>query len=263
MGAIEILVSTMRGGPAALKKNLSVLPDNVSIRIVNQMPVDSNKLDGSSLDGRPLDVLNMSEAGLSVSRNAALDMARADISLVADDDLEYVADNLLAIPSIYEKFSDADLVVFQQALPGGGLRKKYRRKAYRMGFLDVLSVSSVEISFRPDSIRRAGVKFDSTFGLGAKYPACEEAIFLSDCLKAGLRIYYFPMPIVIHDVESSGTVFDGPAFFARGAAFRRMYGFGAYVLGPVFCFRQRKKLRKKMSFAAILRHFFNGYQSYE
>ena len=66
------------------------------------------------------------------------------------------------------------------------------------------SVSVVEIAVRIDKIREKKIWFDERFGSGNKLIiGSEESVFILDCIKAGLNVWYFPLYIVRHPFAST------------------------------------------------------------
>ena len=75
-------------------------------------------------------------------------------------------------------------------------------KTKRMGYLSVLKIFSPEVAFRRESVKE--IAFDERFGAGSgRYLMGEENIYLYDCLKRGLKIYYEPVQIAKLREESS------------------------------------------------------------
>lgn len=184
----------------------------------------------------------MPTRGLSLSRNVALDECRSDVLLVADDDVCHV-DGVEEI--VINEFlrTGADIITFQIVTPEGVAFKPYAPSRFCHRVRSIMRVNSIEIAMRVESVRNVGVRFDTAFGLGAKYPTGEEIIFLADALKAGLDVRYAPVPIVVHPAESSGSSLlkNDRLIRAKGAMFRRIFGLGGYVAAMAFAVRHHGK----------------------
>ncbi len=160
--------------------------------------------------------------GISQNRNHCLDMLRSadsgsrdaaefeDICVVADDDVRYSAANFRTIVEAFGSHPESDIILFKIATPEGFPEfKKYSSEPSRI-LRPVLSgdgyASSIEMTFRYEPVRSAGVRFDESFGIGSRANPSggEETVFLSDCLKAGLKVLYMPEYIVTHPYESTG-----------------------------------------------------------
>ena len=181
------------------------------------------------------------EMGLAKSRNMAIESSLADICLISDDDLEYI-DNLQ--DNILDAFRDnlyVDIITFCIKTPDGEDYKRYRDKPFLHTKKSIMSVSSVEIAFRRDSINSVNLRFDERFGLGSDFPTGEEIIFLSDALDRGLKILYLPIYVVRHPIESSGKNYDNQKLIeAKGAMFFRLFGSLGYGVSGLFAFKKYK-----------------------
>ena len=66
------------------------------------------------------------------------------------------------------------------------------------------SVGTIQLAFRTASIKKNNLYFDERFGAGRKLLiGSDERIFVHDCLKAGLKVKYFPEYLVQHPYLST------------------------------------------------------------
>lgn len=152
--------------------------------------------------------------GLSGNRNHAMDALAGwslrddDICILADDDVRYRNEYFDTVLSTFVRHPELSVAAFRIRTPDGQPEfKKYPVEAFELKSIPLTGgyyLSSVEIAFRFHAVK--GIRFDTDFGLGSdKWPeGGEEAVFLSDCLKRGLRMGYFPEDVVIHGYMSSG-----------------------------------------------------------
>ncbi len=141
--------------------------------------------------------------GLSKNRNLAIEAASAPICLISDDDLQYNAKALSDIITIFKQNKNMDIATFKYE---GADHKIYSNETFNLtkppkGFY----ITSFEIAFRLDTIKETGIKFNENFGIGAKFPAGEEDIWISDLLKKGLNGRFFPINIASHMGQTTGT----------------------------------------------------------
>lgn len=169
------------------------------------------------------------EKGLSKSRNKAISNARGDICLLSDDD-EFFYDGFENI--ILEKYKalNADIIIFNIS----NYHKKIKEKEHRMKRLELLKVSSVQISFRLKSIKNV-LMFDEKLGAGTTNGFGEETKFLLDAYKKKLRIYYVPIDIgeLKTSVSSWFKGYDYYYFYRRGKIIRYLLGM---FLGSLYSF---------------------------
>lgn len=132
------------------------------------------------------------------------------ICILADDDVRYGADMPDRIMRIVSEYPEYDAFWGKIATPDGQSDfKPYPRRSFEIHKVPVYGrfySSSIEIFFRLAPVAENGLRFDERFGLGSSvYPeGGEESVFLSDCLKAGLRLRYVPEYIVMHPYMSTG-----------------------------------------------------------
>lgn len=241
---LTILISTVEDGLERLRGKMASIPDHIDILICHQTKVDQEPhaaLVQEIESSRPrIKVIRSLESGLARSRNCLLDQVAEGVCLISDDDVEYVEGFYERIAKAYSVCPDADIVTFQVKTPVGGFYKTYKAMTYKHNILTAGRVSSVEITFKAESLRRGRIRFDQRFGLGATYPAGEEYIFLADCIRNGLRAYYAPSAIVVHPEASSGKVMSDDNFMAKGAVFYRIFGGGSYFIMLFFAIRKRR-----------------------
>ena len=234
--------------------------NKVKCTVINQCEeIDSDII----LNQANIKVFTYVEKGLSKSRNRNLDVLSEKLALITDQDIEFKKGFHKTIITAFEQNPKADIITFQIEETQGKPSKKYRKKAFWMNQRDIMKVSSAEIAFRAASIRKTKLRFDEEFGLGAAFPTGEEAIFLSDALKKGLKIRYFPFPIVIHPKASSGYQFlnNKDLIRAKGAMFYRMFGQMAYVISILFAIKKFKMSSENL--IDFVKQKFMGISSYK
>lgn len=252
MGKVEVLISAMNQE----NNNLFVTTGiQTNALLINQCGSNSESVEDNN--GNKWRVICTDARGLSNSRNLALQNANGDFCLLCDDDERLYENYEEAILSAYKMYPEADIICFQVMLEG----KKYSRKPSKIGYLKALKVSSVQISMKLSSIKNAGVSFDKNYGSGTKMGSGEENIFLYDCLKKRLNIYY--VPICIGRVEKGNSNwfrgFTADYFYKRGAIIRRLMGEIGIVYCLYFVITKYWLYRKTVSFFVALKNILNGY----
>lgn len=197
------------------------------------------------------------ERGLSRSRNLAISKSKADICLLADND-EYFDDEIEdKILDAYEKLSDADLIIFKLS----NKSSKLKNKIYKLGRLELLRVSSWQISFRRQRVVEKNIRFDIKLGAGTGNGAGEENKFLLDCYDCGLKIYNYPIEIA-YMRETKSTWFSGfneEYFYKRGMSTRYILGLGLSILyAGYFIIFKRNEYGAKISSLKATVNLFRG-----
>ena len=82
------------------------------------------------------------------------------------------------------------------------------------------------------------------FGGGAKYANGEDSLFISDCLKAGLKVYAIPVEIG-EEVPRPSTWFQGydeKFFHDRGVLYHVLYQWLAMPMGLRFLLKNKSEM---------------------
>ena len=197
------------------------------------------------------------QRGLTRSRNMAIRQARADVCVLCDDDEVFLPGYEEKILTAWESLPQADVLIFKiQNRP-----VSFPDRVRRLRFPQTMKVSSPQISFRRERLLGAGVLFDELLGAGTGNGAEEELKFLTDCERAGLRIYYVPVEIA-SVAQTESTWFHGftETFFEnRGATTRYILGAGiASAYAVYYVLRKRGMYRDTISPGRALRATLRG-----
>lgn len=258
---LEILISTMNQSNYELLKRMNI---KNKATIINQ--ITDNKINPpQSIQNDNLNFINVYDKGLSRSRNLALSMATGDIVVIGDDDLYYYDDFANTIITSYENNKEADIIIFCFDNTGK-TNKNFSKSAKKIGYLGSMRVNSVQITFKLKSIREKGIQFNELFGTGSSnYQAGEENIFLFECLKKGLKIYFEPQSILTIDYGGESTWFKGyndKLLFDKGAVFTAMSSKWYHFLIWQFAIRKYKFFREKISFSNAIKYMYKGHEDF-
>ena len=195
---IQVLTAAMHQTDHSLVEKMNIKTDAI---IANQC--DVNSIEQFSVGKQNITYLNFAERGVGLNRNNALMRANADVCLFADDDMVYEDDYVQTVEKAYAEFPDADVIIFNL------IEKEAKRyiieKPSRVGKLNFLRYGAARVSFKLSSVRANGIYFNQCFGGGTEHSHGEDSIFLSDCLKKGLRVYAYPAYIATLTEERPST----------------------------------------------------------
>ena len=218
---LQVLVAAMHQTDHSLLEKMNIQSDAM---VGNQC--DRNEIESFEWNGHQISYYSLAERGVGLNRNTLLMRASADIILFADSDVTYMEGYEKIILSAYERFADADLILFNlRESRGDEPFHDIVTSTGRAGRGIVSKFGAVSISAKTESIRRAGISFSLLFGGGARYSCGEDTIFLQDCLKKGLRVYTCTDTIGTVKNEDS-TWFNGyheKYFVDKGGLFAYMY----------------------------------------
>lgn len=221
---IEILIATMNQTNFDFLENMFLFSDynKFNILIINQ--TSENRLLYS--DNEKIKVLNVFEKGLSKSRNLALENATKKLIIFTDDDVVFQQKFEKKIIKTFNSYVEHDGFRFQYLNSQGNFAKKYPKTFQsKLTKFEVLNSSSVELVFKGESLKQVNLQFDENFGLGTKFFMGEEAIFVSDGIKKGLKIGFIPEKLLSHSQPSTGHKTEiSTIYFVQSAVFYRIFG---------------------------------------
>jgi glycosyltransferase involved in cell wall biosynthesis len=225
--SLEILISTKDRDNLDFLNNIFVNYNahSIPILIINQ----TQNLNFSCPHSDNINLINVNQIGLSKSRNLAIENAKADICLLADDDIVYENNFESIILNAFNLNPSADIITFKMNdFKGNSFKdypiiKKHNKKSLSF-------VNSVVIAFRRNSIISNKVFFDENFGLGSTFQTADEYVFLRNALNLNLNIVFHNEVILSHPVDSSGKdVASDRILFAKGALFYKYYNILSFL----------------------------------
>ena len=197
------------------------------------------------------------QRGLTKSRNMAIANSDADVCLLCDDDEVFVPGYEEKILKTFGELPQADVIIFRMVNYPCSLGDEVRE----LKFPQTMHVSSWQIAFRRESLLRTGVRFDELLGAGTGNGAEEELKFMTDCQKAGLKIYFAPVDIAtVAQAESTWFAgYDEKFFYNRGATTRYILGVPlAAAYGLYYVLKKRRMYLPYTTPAKAMKAIFRG-----
>lgn len=142
--------------------------------------------------------------GVTKSRNNCIRLANGEIGLFSDDDVSYKDEWINTILLEFSKNDKMDIGVFK--IKTYENQPDYREwDTHRFNLNEkYISIGTIQIAFRIDSLQKAGVFFDERFGAGQDILiGNDENFFIEDCLAKGLTAIYIPEFVVSHPYIST------------------------------------------------------------
>lgn len=196
------------------------------------------------------------QRGLSRSRNALLEHCETELLLISDDDVTFRAQDIKAASCWLESRPEIALLSGQYEKQGSLSHKGYARAPHRHTRQTRRNIASVEMLLRvgliPDEVR-----FDTGFGLGALFPAGEEALFAEALARRGAALYYAPFCLASHPKLSTGDRRDEAFYVTRGALQYALDGWRGLLRLPRMLFAQRQ--RSGLSAWRVARAMLQGF----
>lgn len=233
----EILLSCMfLSDSKEMIKRSHITSDTV---IINQCDEENYKEE--NICNALIRTFSVTDRGLTKSRNLAISKSQADICIICDDDEIFNEGYEKAVSSAYDALPDADIIIFDMV----DRPLKWGDSIKKLSYIDIMSVSSWQITFRREKLLASGVLFDENMGAGSGNGAEEEFRFLTQCRKAKLRIYHYPFRLAsVAQTQSTWFKgFDEEFFVNRGNTTRYIMGLPLSVLyAAYYAFAKRKQL---------------------
>lgn len=250
----EILMSCMNQEDFSLIDQSNI---RTNVLAVNQCGRDGMREE--TRDGVLRRMLDSSQKGLSRSRNAALQHARGEFCLIADDDETFAEDVEQIVLRAFRE-TGADIMAFDlEDYP-----KRLKKTVHRVKKFESLRLSSCQLAFRRRAILDANLAFDVHLGAGTENGAGEENKFLWEAFRAGLKVYYYPAYIARLGQETS-TWFSGfnrDFFYRRGRVTSYYMGKPlALLYAAYFVAAKYGRYRKECSFGEAVRSSVKGIYS--
>ncbi|MDE6644293.1 MAG: hypothetical protein K2K27_09375 [Muribaculaceae bacterium] len=245
MNKIEVQIATHgKDGLITIQNRQYPVVEGVIYRVGWQGGVSYSIADNIIVNGN-------TARSLTENRNCLIDCCETEIILFGDNDISYAAEQILNIIACFEAHSNVDFVCFKLDRKD----KEYPTKMFDIGKPQrCYFPSSCEIAVRKSFLNKHNIRFDTRFGLGARFICFEEQLFINDLLKMGAQGLYLPVIIGRHESETStGTnpEVKQKVEMARGAAFAMMTPFSGPFRLAVQALRNRS-----------LQYLFNGLKGY-
>ncbi|WP_370979254.1 glycosyltransferase [Agaribacterium sp. ZY112] len=164
------------------------------------------------------------EQGLTKSRNLAISYASGAYVWLMDDDIEFVQGAFLELKLRLEQ-SAAACLSFQSLKAGGGLRALYAKDRAELNARDRLRVASFELILDRRFIIDHHVLLREDMGVGSNtgINMGEEAVLLSDVVRAKGLVEQHRLAVVVHPDESTGTNYNALNVYSKGVVLQRCF----------------------------------------
>ena len=171
--------------------------------IANQ--TDRFEMEETAVSGHRVRVMHTAERGVGLNRNNAWMRAEGDIVLFCDDDMVYYDGYAEKVLKIFREHPEADVVLFNIDEPGKSERRQFGKAFYtkKTGF------GAVRIAVRRVTAQMHGIFFNLHFGGGCAFGHGEDTLFLSACVREGLKMLVWPEAIARLTDERPSTWASG------------------------------------------------------
>lgn len=199
---IQVLVAAMNQTDHSLIEKMNICTDAL---VGNQC--DYNSVEEFDHNGSTIRYYNFAERGVGLNRNTTLMRADADVCLFADDDMVYEDGYPEIVEKAFQENPDADIIIFnlKKRIPRG----RTVTKKLRVRYMNCLRYGTARVAVKLASVKKHGIYFNQCFGGGTDHCHGEDSLFLSTCLKKGLKIIAVPEYIATLTDERASTWYHG------------------------------------------------------
>ncbi len=258
MSKFEILCVTMHQNDFSKIKEMNVHSD-----IVYANQCDHTSYEEINFDSHIAKMISNETRGVGKNRNIALLYASADICLMADDDVRYADDMEEKVLAEFEKYPDADVIVFHFTSDDPHRKPPQYAKTKKISKFSRTPWGSIRIAFRLNSVRRANAWFTTLFGGGCLFPSGEDSIWIKALRRAGLTFYVSKETIgeVSYEKSTWFTGYDDKYFYGVGACYAAI---NPKTTLPKYLYMAfRTKGKGDLSIAKKIRLMYQGQAGYK
>ena len=243
MSKVQVLVAAVNQDCFSLLEKMNINSDTI---IGNQC--NENRIENFAYHGHEIKVYSFAEKGVGLNRNNTLMRASGDICLFADDDMRYVDNYVQIVEEAFEKNPDADVIAFNliEKAPTRYIIKSQER----IGYLNYLRYGTARIAVKTKRIKEEGIFFNLCFGGGTEHCHGEDNLFLTECLKKGLKMYAVPEYIaeLTEERESTWNVGYNDKYFKDQGS---LYYAISKKVWKLLCFQDALRHRKQYGMSLL------------
>jgi len=203
--------------------------NDYNILIINQT-TESKILQSNVTNIR---VINSFKRGTAASRNLALNNAKGDICLIADDDIIYEKDFDKTILNEFKNYPDAYLLSFEASNLNKIPHQNYPKPQLH-NKKSLKRIHNIVMSFKLNDVKKNNIYYNEYFSLGGKFGNGEEYLFLRNALSKRLKAYHVNKNIVIHESYSSGKNMGSDSIIHMKGAQKNHFHNDLYAYAWVF-----------------------------
>lgn len=254
---IEVLVATMGQEDCSLAEKMNI---QTSAVIANQCGRWDYE---ESADGR-VRMISTITRGVGTNRNLALNVAKADILLFADDDITYYDGSLRGVVDAFRQLPDADVILFGMDMTRDGEIFEYRHTPTRRVYIwNSMKYGTYRIAVRRKALQKHNIWFSTLFGGGCQYGCGEDSIFLCDCFRAGMKVYSHTCVLgtCAKDISSWFSGYNEKYFFDRGAMVAGAFKKAKHIIKWYYIWKFYKKT--DLPIHTVIRATNNGISAFQ
>lgn len=235
---VQVLVAAMHQTDYDLLSNMNIQSDVI---VCNQC--DRDGLETLNFCGYQAIYLNSTTRGVGRNRNNGINNATGEILLLADDDVRYHDEYAKVIEDTFDCQPDADIIAFNVKRINDQRIESRDPVFRRVRLYSSLRYGTFRLAVKRKSLEKANVWFSLLFGGGAQFGFGEDCLFVSDCIKNGMRMYASDKEIGVVDQKQSSwfSGYDDEYFRDKGTLFYAFSKYTYYILAIHYIIKHRRE----------------------
>lgn len=257
---VQVLASVMHQNNMDIVRKMNIETEAI---IINQC--NKNDYDEMTINNKKIKMYSFKERGVGLSRNNALMRATEDILVFADEDENFIHDYEKVIVTEFEKYKDADMIMFNVPSTNPDRPIYNINKNKRVKWYNCLRYGAVKMAIKKEAVQKCNLYFSLLFGGGAKYMGGEDSLFVKQAIKKGLKVYANKNVIGYVSQEDSTWFKNGhdeKYFKDRGALFANLYPRMSIIFILQLLIRHRN-LYSQIGFKNAFKFMLEGKKEFE
>lgn len=255
MSELQVLLATRNQQDFSVAEQMNITCDAV---IANQ--ADREQTQRLQTAAGIWEMITTKTVGVGVNRNIALQAAKAEFVLLADDDVRYNDDMPQAVVAAFRENPRADVIIFgMDIVRDGVITEKRHLRARRLQLTNAMRFGTYVIAARREALEQHRIRFHEMFGGGCPFSAGEDTLFIKSCFDHKLRVYshIYVLGTCRKDSSSWFTGYHEKYFYDKGVLLRCLFPKIHYLMAPyfAFCFKRKTEIpafqRLKLILAGI------------
>lgn len=256
---VEVLVACMNQIDDSLYVEMNLQSSAVFANQSNEYSFKVYRRNDSTIK-----LVSTADRGVGKNRNMAILHATGDYLIIADDDMVYKEGYVENVIKTFEENPKADIIVFElNYLNRFTKGRKPNKKVKRIHLYNSMRYGAARIAIKRESLLKSNIWFSLLYGGGAPYSCGEDALFIREAIRKGLKIY--ASPYIIADVkQEESSWFKGyneKYYFDRGVWLANAFPIIKYPLALYYAYRLKGSSEK--SVFQILMLVVAGIKSFE
>ena len=224
----------------------------------------SNQCNGETdINKEEISIYNSKLIGVSNNRNNLLKLCSGDICICIDDDCPLVTNYLDVIQHEFDKFPDAEFILFNGVVTHENNRLVHKKNTARVKqFQDVSYAGGPGLVFKREAIAKYNLKYNTKVGFPNDICMGEDSLFIKSIVDCGANfIRSSEVLFVVKDDVDNSSYFNGVTeqfVKSKGCIVKALYPQKFWFLKYHYAYRLKNWRNNKFSFIKLVKLLKEG-----